>query len=211
MGGLFFYLNEPLPEGKKGEAADELAHMVLDAINHEEYERLGTISWTYKKDQHHFIWDKRNNVVNVRWEDYEVDFYPDNMKGSAKKGNETLTGESLERTINQAWSLFANDSFWLVAPFKIFDPGTIRNIVETEDGPALMITYQSGGVTPGDSYLWMLGSDFKPKSWKMWTQIIPIGGVTFSWEQWENHEGVWFAPIHRGLVDIDIIDLRVTK
>jgi hypothetical protein len=44
---------------------------------------------------------------------------------------------------------FNNDSFWLIAPFKLRDAGTTRSIV-MQDNQALMITYASGS-TPGDS------------------------------------------------------------
>ena len=48
----------------------------------------------------------------------------------------------------------------------------------------MLITYSTGGVTPGDSYLWNLDEKGLPTSYKMWTKIIPIKGISSSWEDW---------------------------
>ncbi|MGS0527908.1 hypothetical protein ACU8V7_24695 [Zobellia nedashkovskayae] len=90
---------------------------------------------------------------------------------------------------------FNNDSFWLVAPFKVFDSGTQRSLVTLEDGSnALMITYSSGGSTPGDSYLWHLGPNGLPESYQMWVSIIPIGGLKATWDDWKIMESGAFLP-----------------
>jgi hypothetical protein len=47
-----------------------------------------------------------------------------------------------------AWTQFINDSFWLLAPAKLSQPGALREL----DGDVLVVRYESGGVTPGDLY-----------------------------------------------------------
>jgi hypothetical protein len=73
---------------------------------------------------------------------------------------------------------FNNDSFWLIAPFKLRDAGTTRSIV-MQDNQALMITYALS--TPGDSYVWFV-ENYMPKAWRMWVSIIPVGGLETTWE-----------------------------
>ena len=203
--------HEKLPEGKSGPEAEALADKMLAALNKPAYDSLTLLKWSFPRG-HHFVWNKKDNLVNVRWDDYEVDLDPETTTGIAKKGGLVMEGEEMEKAIQKAWALFANDSFWLVAPYKVRDPGTTREIVELESGEkGLMVKYASGGVTPGDSYLWVLGDDNRPKAWKMWVKIIPIGGLEFSWENWHQQGGAWFAPIHQGPgpASVDLKDLVI--
>lgn len=203
-------VSEPLPEGRTGEQAEELADRMLDALNADAYAQLDVIKWSFPRG-HHFVWNKAVDSVEVRWSGYRVKFKTKTLDGEAYENDVKLSDEAKQDALQQAWALFANDSFWLVAPFKVRDPGTSRKYVETEDGPGLLITYSSGGVTPGDSYLWVIGEDGRPKYWKMWVKILPIGGLKFSWQGWEQHKDVWFAPSHQGPepVSVDLKNLEV--
>ena len=79
------------------------------------------------------------------------------------------------------------------------DPGVNRSIVEAENGSrALKLEYSSGGVTPGDIYVWLLDDNYMPKSYKMWVSIIPVGGLEFTWEDWiELPGGALIATKHQ--------------
>ncbi len=201
--------SEPLPIGEEGAKAEELTDKMLQALNYEGYQKLEAISWSFPRG-HHFVWNKKADSVEVQWGDYRVCFKTKTLDGLAYQKGQTLHGNEKRKVLDQAWSLFANDSFWLVAPFKVRDPGTSRQYVETDEGAAILVTYSSGGVTPGDSYLWVLGEDHKPKSWKLWTQILPLKGISFSWHGWQEREGVWFAPLHQGPGPISV-DLQLRE
>ncbi len=209
--GLLFVANEPLPSGEEGPAAESLADKMLVALNKPAYDTLKTLRWSFPRG-HHFVWNKQENIVNARWGEFEVAFSPDTKEGTAKKAGIVLTGDDSQKAIWKAWSLFANDSFWLVAPYKIRDPNTSRQLVILEDGSeALLVTYNSGGVTPGDSYLWILDQDYRPKAWKMWVEILPVGGMEFTWEGWTQHGYAWFAPMHKGAgpISVDLVGIEV--
>lgn len=197
--GLVLYLifNEPLPKGEPGEEAEELAHLMLDALNQDAFKAIETIKWTYPGG-HIYAWNKSTDSVNVKWESNEVTFYTKTLQGRSAVEGVALSGSEHEALISEAWALFANDSFWLVAPYKITDPGTVRSLVVHEGRKCLLVTYTSGGVTPGDSYLWILDNQYRPVAWKFWTQKIPLGGLEFSWEDWVEHKGAWFAQTHKG-------------
>lgn len=201
-------LHKPLPQGVAGPEAEALADSMLVALNEEAYQQIDWLRWSYPKG-HHYEWDKQKNLVNVKWADYEVTFSPDQMRGSCRKGGNLLSGRDKDEVLQKAWSFFANDSFWLIAPFKIRDSGTERYLVETERGRALLVTYTSGGVTPGDSYLWILDDSFRPVAWQLWVSILPVGGLEFSWEGWTQKQGAWFALTHSGPKDIHLTDLQV--
>jgi hypothetical protein len=205
--GLVFltviFLNEPLPEGKSGSEANQVANKMLETIGKSSYDSIRQISWSFPGD-HHYVWDKKNNIVTVRWADYKVKFSPETMEGTVRKGSDSVEGQEKTEMIKKAWSFYANDSFWLLAPFKIKDPGTTLSLVDVEEGTGLLVNYSIGGVTPGDSYLWILDENFRPVSWKMWVKIIPIGGVEFSWEGWSSYEGVYLSTVHQGPFSLKI-------
>ena len=182
---LYFINNEKLPEGKKGKEADALALKMFDALNHKAFENAEVIEWSFR-NSNFYKWYKTKNIVEVTWEENKVilnTLAPQNSEVFVK--DKKVENSNL---IKKAENFFNNDSFWLVAPYKIFDPGTERRIVKYENKDTLLITYTSGGSTPGDSYLWILDENYYPTSYKMWTSIIPIGGVAASWSDWKNTE-----------------------
>ncbi len=96
--------------------------------------------------------------------------------------------------LKEATDYFNNDSFWLVAPFKVFEKGIERKIVNYKGNDALMVTYTTGGSTPGDSYLWILDDSGKPTAYKMWASIIPAGGMKATWSDWITTESGVILP-----------------
>jgi hypothetical protein len=203
---LYYVLDEPRPspESATKDQADQLADRMLEAIGKSSYDSIGLIEWSFPRG-HHFVWEKDIHRVTVTWAEHRVVFYPESMAGQAFVDDQAVTDEIKKaELIQEAWKLFANDSFWLVAPFKIKDPGTSRSIVQLNNEAGLLVTYNSGGVTPGDSYLWILDENYRPKAWKMWVSILPIGGIQFTWESPSNYDGVWMMPKHKGPMGINL-------
>lgn len=209
---LYFTYNKPLPTGTSGPEAEALAAKMLNAINHEAYKETRFLEWSFANESHHYKWDKKENTVEVKWKDFVVNLNLSSYSQSkATKAGVQLQEAAKEKAIAKAVSFFNNDSFWLVAPFKVFDPGTERGIVLLEDGSqALLVTYTSGGSTPGDSYLWKLGANGFPESFRMWVSIIPVGGLEASWEDWKIMEsGVFLSTSHQlGPFSFQMEDLK---
>lgn len=209
---LFAIYNEPLPSGIKSQNADALAQKMLTALNYEAYLETRFLEWSFANGKHHYRWDKEADTALVMWSDYLVSLdLKVAAKGRVAKDKIPLEGLEKEKLIKKATSFFNNDSFWLVAPFKVFDPGTERSIVSLKDGTqALLVTYTSGGDTPGDSYLWKLQPNGFPISFKMWVSIIPIGGIEASWDEWQVTESGAFLPSKHsiGPITLDMGDVR---
>jgi hypothetical protein len=134
-------------------------------------------------------------------------------KGVARKNGKIVKGEEGQKLVIKAWKIWVNDSFWLNPVAKAFDPGTSRSLVTLDDGTqGMMVSYSSGGDTPGDSYLWLVDKNFLPTDWKLWVSIIPIGGVKFSWENWKTlSTGAKVATFHSGLIDIELRNVEGSK
>ena len=177
-------VSEPRPSGTAGPDADGLARKMETAVNRDAWDRTGAVRWSFF-GQHHYLWDKSRGFVSVQWRDVRVLLRTADRTGRVYKRNVEVEGKRAAKLLDKAYAYFANDSFWLNPIVKLFDPGTKRELVVTEDGrAALLLTYTSGGVTPGDAYLWIPGPDGLPESWKMWVGIIPIGGIGNTWEGW---------------------------
>lgn len=201
--GLFIYgwaISKPLPEGKSGLEADALAHKMLTAINYDGYKQTRFLEWSFRNDSHRYQWDKQKGIVIVRWSDNRVILNLSNpYKSETFSKKVKMTGDKRSSLITKALDKFNNDSFWLVAPYKVLDEGTTRSIVSLKDGTkGLLVTYSKGGTTPGDSYLWKLNPNGIPNSFQMWVKIIPIGGVEASWDDWIiTSSGTYLPKSHK--------------
>lgn len=211
---VYFILNKPLPEGKEGPLAQEIAKKVQKAVNIEAWNDLGWVSWSFPRGHDH-VWDKQAHLAEVKWDKVRVLLNPTKKTGKVyQNGKEIAEGEEKEELIQQAFRNFSNDSFWMCAFTKLDDPGTALKTVETEDrGTALMITYNQGGVTPGDSYLWFVDENYRPTAWQMWVDIIPVGGLEFTWTDWKQlYNGAWVPGNHENfLFDVPISNIKSGK
>ncbi|MEQ8704810.1 MAG: hypothetical protein RIC19_12865 [Phaeodactylibacter sp.] len=189
--------HEPRPQGAPGPEADALARKMQQAVNIEAWNDTRFLSWSFPGG-HDYVWDKQAGLVQVKWGGTEVLLRTDGPSGKAWANQQPLQGGAADEAIQEAWGYFCNDSFWLNAPAKAFDPGTNRKLVTTKEGEkALLISYESGGVTPGDAYLWHLDKDGMPVRYEMWVSIIPIGGLDATWESWANlSTGAKVATVH---------------
>ncbi len=209
---FFFIVDEPVPQGKKGKEAELLADKMLNAINYDDWQNTEIIAWEFPGGHLH-TWDKKRHFARVQWDDYTVVFQIDSLKGLAYKNGEQVSSSEASDLIQTAWEYWANDSFWLNAPAKIRDGGTERQLVELENGEqALLVLYHGGGVTPGDKYLWGLDENHLPVYCKMWVSIIPVGGVKFSWEDWQTlSTGAKIAQSHKGIIGLELKNIRAGK
>ena len=210
LASLFIAFDEEKPEGITGAEAEAMAEKMLAAINKPAWDTTAIVQWTFK-GVHEFLWDKERHLTRVKWNDLEVLLDINAIKGRVWQEGKELSGEEAQNRVRQAWEYWCNDSFWLNAPAKCMDPGTSRSLVTLEDGSqGLMVSYASGGVTPGDSYLWMVDEKGLPSSYKMWVKIIPVGGMEFTWEDWATLDtGARIAQMHKGpKLDLDISNLK---
>jgi len=113
-----FFLNESEPEGFEGTEADNLAKEMLTALNYEAYKDLRYLQFSFFRGEHHYRWDKHENVAEVIWDDYKVVMQLDTKEARVfEKGAPMVNKVQAGAVVNEAWKYWCNDSFWLVAPF----------------------------------------------------------------------------------------------
>lgn len=191
-------LAERRPQSTPGPAADALARSMLAAANATAWQRTGAIRWSFRGDRDH-LWDRRRGLARVRWGKVEVQVELASRRGIAFRDGQAVSGDKGDALVGRAFARWTNDAFWLNPIVKLFDPGTERSLVQLDDGGvALLVEYTTGGLTPGDAYLWIPGSESLPIAWKMWTSNLPKGGVRASWESWtEIATGARIATLHK--------------
>ena len=193
---VWLVLNEKEPAGEPSPEADRMAEQMMASVDKVAWDSTRWLQWDFPGG-HNYLWDKERNFVRVRWDMNEVLLHTKTVSGLAYHGGEPAGEASQNSKIDKAWDYFCNDSYWLNPVVKAFDPGTERSIVQVDGQDALKVQYTSGGVTPGDSYVWLLDENNRPEAWKMWVQIIPIGGLHNSWEGWQQlSTGAWIATSH---------------
>ncbi len=196
---LYFSLNETLPAGKSGIEADNFALKIQEAVEHDKYLTTEFLQWTFR-NKNHYLWNRKSNTADVTIDDITVKLDLNNPHKSSvyENGRATLSRDS-QKIIDNALANFNNDSFWVVAPHKLFDKGVTRELVTLEDkSKGLLVTYSFGGTTPGDAYLWKVDKNYRPTSYQMWVSIIPIGGIEATWEDWTTTKsGAYLSQKHK--------------
>jgi len=181
---VFIVLNKSRPEGVPSARADEVAHKMLAALQYDNYLKTDVIEWTFK-GEHSYVWDKQVYKVRVSWEGNEVEIHTQNPDDNKVITNVSKLSD--KELVTNAIDYFNNDSFWLVGPYKVFDPGTKRSLVTNDDGvEGLLVEYTQGGTTPGDAYLWYFDENFRPTHCQMWVKILYVGGLKATWEEWKE-------------------------
>jgi len=77
------------------------------------------------------------------------------LDGTVYLNGDELTGTEGESARGQAYGRFVNDTYWLLAPLKVYDPGVNRTYVadsSTADHDVIHLTFNDVGRTPGDQY-----------------------------------------------------------
>ena len=111
------------------------------------------------------LWNRTTGEYRVEWQGGQDSSYVAlvNMQdvtdgvpsGDVYLNGEKLKGETAGKMRRQAYGRFINDTYWLLAPLKVFDPGVNRQYVadsSTATHDVLHLTFGEVGLTPGDEY-----------------------------------------------------------
>ncbi|MFD2246493.1 DUF6503 family protein [Pontibacter ruber] len=119
------------------------------------------LAWTFNGQYQ--VWDKHQN--KFRWEKDSLVAIIDTQtkEGKVYADGKELTGqEEVQKLKERAYALWINNSYWLVMPFKLQDPGVQLKYVgeeKTMDGAVadvLQMTFENVGLTPQNKYkLWV--------------------------------------------------------
>ena len=143
-------------------AAVELADSIMVAMGGwENWDNTRFISWN-SFGKRNLIWDKKEERARIESLNDSTTYLVDlrTLTGKAFiKGQEVTRSDSLKNMLNRAKSIWSNDSYWLVMPFKLKDSGvTLKYLGEDtlRNGDrcnVLQITYNNNnGEMPRTKY-----------------------------------------------------------
>jgi hypothetical protein len=203
---LIIFDSNSLAAQSDTEKANAIVNEMLDAMGGiKNYNNTHFIQWEFVKRK--LYWDKWSGDVRV--ENPEANqtilININTLKGKVyengvlvedtKKANELLI---------KAKNWWINDSYWLVMPWKLQDPGVNLTYVKTEklaDGKTvdiLQLTFNEVGVTPDNKY-WLYVdkqdhlikqwayyknfNDLEPKFIKPWNNYQKVGTILLSFNR----------------------------
>lgn len=207
---LVLFNCKSIPDGKEGEQAEDLARKMLEYANKEAWDKTEAVEFTFVGIRHH-LWDKKRNFVLYTKDNLKVYFKKDNLEGRVFLDNKEITEDKEKsKKIQEAYSAFINDFYWLQPAFHIYSPGAKRFFVDKNQ---LRVTFYEGGVTPGDTYIFYLDDDGQIEIMQMWVQILPVKGIKAMFKDYfETETGVRIAKIREtSLKNIYLSDIKFYK
>lgn len=155
----------PPAEGFNLEASDlraiEIADEVMKAMGgREHWDDARYLNWSFFGKRNH-VWDKLTGNIRIEAPEDSMTYLMNinSMEGKVWKGIAPIENpDTLKKFLLSAKSMWINDSYWLVMPFKLKDSGVTLKYVgqdTTEVGQKadiLSLTFENVGFTPENKY-----------------------------------------------------------
>jgi hypothetical protein len=152
-------------------------------------------------------WDLAHNRSRITWTSRDGKSYDALLDIGSRTAEGTVDGvvaegAAKEELSKKAYARWINDTFWLILPLKLFDPGTKLEMVEQrewngEKHQVLMLSFDDVGLTPGDVYWLYVNTEAnRIVRWEMLLQgEKEAEGVTF--EEYHPVGPLLLAHVHR--------------
>lgn len=154
-------------------------------------------------------WDKWTGRHRLEGDTKEKQHYVvlenvNTKEGSAWLDGKKLEGEKAQEMVKNAYGAWVNDTYWLIEPYKLRDPGVNLSYAGEEklDGKTydkLAVSFGTVGLTPGDRYWVYVNRDTGLMDrWEYILQDQPKEGppTAWKWEGWQKYGNIMLAP-HR--------------
>ena len=193
--------NPPAP-GFDLAASDSLAMSLADQVmiasgGRKAWDKTRYLSWNFF-GRRNLIWDKHRGRVRIEIPKDSTLFLVNvnTLNGKASiKGKEILNKDSLQILMKKAQSIWINDSYWLVMPFKLKDTGVSLKYDGVETLPngklsnVLKITFSNVGDTPENMYrVFVDPQDSLIKQWSYYKDAKQdTANFTLPWDNYQPY------------------------
>jgi hypothetical protein len=182
-------------------AAIALADSIMKAMGgRENWDATRFISWTFF-GRRTLTWDKHLGRARIVIPKDSIIFLVDLKNGTGRmqqKGIELTEPDSLQKMMKKAVSIWINDSYWLVMPFKLKDDGvTLKvanddSVVDSRPHNILQLTFANVGDTPDNKY-WLAvdKSDKLITKWSFFSQAaLDTPNFTRPWDNYKQYGSI---------------------
>ncbi|MEM6380079.1 MAG: hypothetical protein AAF705_17935 [Bacteroidota bacterium] len=213
----------PPAEGFKMEASDEKAMAIADEVmeamgGRQAWDTTRFIQWTFF-GRRTLLWDKQTGNVRVDVPGdstiYLVNINDETGKVQLK-GQDISASDTLQTYVERGKSIWINDSYWLVMPFKLKDSGVTLKYIgqDTMNGgikaDVLELTFAEVGRTPDNKYkVYVDLEDRMVKQWDFFSKYDdPAPRMSTPWQDYKPY-GALMLSGNRGrgqLTDIKVLN-----
>lgn len=152
-------------------------------------------------------WDGRYRLEgkNKEGQSYVVLMNLNTRAGAAWLDGQPLQGEALAKQLENAYGAWVNDTYWLLMPYKLRDPGVnLASDGEEKIGDAtydkLALSFENVGLTPGDRYTAYIDrATHRMDRWEYILQSDPPGQAptAWLWLDWQRYGKTLLSPLRQ--------------
>lgn len=193
--------------------ADQVAHELIAALGGEAaWEKARTLRFDFvveregsRAAEFHHVWDRYTGDYRLQGRDksgapYAVYFNVNTRDGVAFSNGKAVEGDDKKKLLETAYGRFINDTYWLLAPWKVFDPGVHRDYDGEKAGPdgvlcdVIRLSFDNVGLTPKDVYwLWITRDGRRMVEWQYVLGGASEDPTTALWQDWRSFGGIQLA------------------
>ena len=193
-------------QGTADPEAAAAAARVLEALGGEEaWSQARFLRFGFAGRRQH-AWDRWTGLHRVEGETQEGESYVvihdlDTREGRAWVDGEEVAGERAAELLENAWGAWVNDTYWLLMPTKLRDPGVTlahegRREIEGTEYDVLHLSFAGVGLTPGDQYwAYVHPGTGQMDYWAFRLESMPADAepVLWRWTGWQTYDGIRLA------------------
>lgn len=213
-GSLSLALAQQKPAGNSDPKAVAIADQVMKAMGGQaNWDNTRHLRFMFFGNRTHY-WDKWTGRYRLEGKTREGQPYVVLMNLNTKEGQAYLDGkpvegEALKERLKGAYGAWVNDTYWLLMPYKLKDPGVILAYDGQEKVGEIVydklhLHFENVGLTPGDQY-WAY---INPKTHLMDKWIFLLQGTNekgehfrgeYRWNNWQRYGNIMLSPEREGM------------
>ena len=209
--GLLLLSAVSAPAAERDAKADKIGREMIDALGGQSaWEKARELKFDFVVQnegkvagRRSHVWDRYTGDYRMTGTDqsgapYAVYFNVNTKQGKAYVNGKPVEGEEADKLLKSAYARYINDTYWLLAPWKVFDPGVVLTYEGEKPCPAggtcdvLKLSFgENVGMTPKDVYwLWVTRDGRNMVQWQYILKGADEPPTTVQWNNWQKVSGM---------------------